>query len=424
MSTSGEQANAPTFRGPISRNGRFVAFSSFATNLVPDDYNHAEDVFLRDRRLGTTTRVSVTSTGGEANGGSYLPLLSADGRLVFFRSVATNLVAGDRNGVDDLFVHDMATGRTERIPLGLTGRKPNGDGDGWRPQGGCQSWCANALSADGSVLEITSSAPHLIHNARKGHRAVFVRARGRTTRESVGWRGKANRPSEGSSISANGRVVAFRSFASNLVRGDTNRHPDVFVRDLATGATERVNTSTSGEQANGETFRGQLSANGRFVAFRSRASNLVSHDTNGAVDAFVHDRLTGRTVRVSVATGGAQATGPRRDTRRNSFTSRPYPSPHGRYVAFTSRATNLVPGDTNRLADVFVHDLDTGRTVRASVPDRGGQANGVSRIAAIGFGGRVVGFISRASNLVPGDTNGRQDYFVRVRGPSASCRAR
>jgi Tol biopolymer transport system component len=422
VSTTGEQANGMTFRGPMSASGRFVAFSSYATNLVPNDYNGVEDVFVRDLLLKQTTRVSVTSTGEEANGSSYLPLISGDGRLVAFRSVATNLTLANGHRVESYFVHDRLTGLTERVPLGPTGDNPARVETGSR-RAVCDRWCANAISGDGSALVLTSNASRLVRGDRNRARDVFVLARGRTIRVTVGPKGEGNGASEGSSISADGRVVAFRSFASNLVRGDTNRRPDVFVRDWVTGVTQRVNVSSSGEQANSETFRGNLSADGRFVGFRSRASNLVPGDTNDALDVFVHDRLTRKTTRISVAGNGAQASGRgfSKHVRHVLFMSRPFLSPHGRYAAFTSRARDLVRDDRNGHADVFLHDLKTGQTVRMSVPDGRGQSISDSRVTGISADGRIVGFMSFGSNLVPGDTNGVRDYFVRVRGVEASC---
>jgi hypothetical protein len=224
-------------------------------------------------------------------------------------------------------------------------------------------------------------------------------------------------------MAAGGTVVAFRSFASNLVPHDTNHLPDVFVADLGSGTIERANVASDGTQANDTTFRGMLSGDGRFVGFRSRASNLVQDDTNDAIDAFVHDRSSGRTTRVSVSSNGGQALGGGLSwmDRQSSLMSRPFLSEHGRFAAFTSRATNLVSGDTNHMRDVFVHDLRSGTTVRVDVASNGTAANGESRITGISENGQVIGFMSFANNLVRGDTNGRRDYFVRVRSRELSC---
>jgi Tol biopolymer transport system component len=200
-------------------------------------------------------------------------------------------------------------------------------------------------------------------------------------------------------ISGDGRFVAFTSDSPNLVAGDTNERRDAFVHDRSTGETTRVSVSSDGAQAKagGDPFGGSsavgISADGRYVAFTSDAPNLVAHDTNGAADVFVHDRATGRTTRISVSSGGRQARG---ESGSAAF------SANGRYVAFTSTAPNLVAHDTNRAADVFLHDLRTGRTTRVSVSSAGRQTNRGSESSgpAIGANGRYVAFTSTATNLV------------------------
>ncbi len=217
-----------------------------------------------------------------------------------------------------------------------------------------------------------------------------------------------------SAISADGRFVAFYSGATNLVSGDTNGTTDVFVHDRQTGTTERVSVATGGGQAdNGSFGPPAISADGRFVAFYSNATNLVGGDTNSKYDIFVHDRQTGTTERVSVATGGGQAT----DSSQS-----PAISADGRFVTFYSNATNLVGGDTNGAADVFVHDRQTGTTERVSVATGGGQATGGdSYDPAISADGRFVAFDSAATNLVSGDSNSSDDMFVHDRGTSGAA---
>ena len=216
-----------------------------------------------------------------------------------------------------------------------------------------------------------------------------------------------------SSISADGRYVAFQSYADNLVPGDTNEQPDIFVRDRQTGTTERVNVAADGTQANDYSYSSSISADGRYVAFSSRASNLVPDDTNEQWDIFVRDRQTGTTERVSVAADGTQA---------NSNSWYPSISADGSHVAFQSDASNLVPGDKNDLEDIFVRDLaggealrdrQTGTTEKVSVATDGTQANSISSSPSISADGSYVAFQSDASNLVPGDTNDASDIFVR-----------
>jgi Tol biopolymer transport system component len=234
---------------------------------------------------------------------------------------------------------------------------------------------------------------------------------GTTERVSVGTGGtQANGFSIGPAISADGRFVAFESGATNLVPGDTNDAFGVFVRDRQAGQTTRVSVGVGGAAVRNESNNPAISADGRFVAFQSGASNLVPGDTNQTIDIFVRDRQAGRTTRVSVGSGGAQG---------NSGSFVPALSADGRFVAFGSEASNLVPGDTNGVADVFVRNRKLGTTRRVNVGPGGVQANGASFLAeaAISAGGRFVAFESGASNLVPGDTNGVADVFIRVLAP-------
>ena len=210
------------------------------------------------------------------------------------------------------------------------------------------------------------------------------------------------------SVSADGRFVAFQSLASNLITGDTNGEDDIFVHDRQTGETSRVSITSDGAEGNGDSFWPSISADGRFVAFRSPGSNLVPGDTNGAEDIFVHDRQTEKTTRISVAWDGTQANG---DSYYTCI------SADGRFVAFPSSASDLVTGDTNGCADAFVHDRQTGQTTRVSVASDGAQGNDHSDGPSISADGQCVGFTSYASNLVPDDTNGERDVFVHDRGP-------
>ena len=230
---------------------------------------------------------------------------------------------------------------------------------------------------------------------------------GTTERVSVDSAGnQGNGLSDGPAISADGRFVAFLSEAGDLVPGDTNATSDVFVHDRATGATERASVDSAGNQGNNVNLPPRISADGRFVAFPSQATNLVSADTNGALDIFVHNRVSGSTTRVSVDSAGNQG---------NAQSHAPEISADGRFVAFTSEASDLVPSDTNGRSDAFIHDLVTGTTERVSVDSTGSQGNSDSGAAAISPDGRLVVLASAASNLVAGDTNGTSDVFVHDR---------
>jgi hypothetical protein len=231
------------------------------------------------------------------------------------------------------------------------------------------------------------------------------------------------------SLSADARFVAFSSAAANLVPGDTNECdgtvaaiftdpgcPDIFVHDRITGAATRVSVDSAGAQANGASLRAVISADGRFVVFASDASNLVAGDTNGIRDIFVHDRLSGAITRVNVDSAGAQANG-----FSNLGFNGEAMTPDGRFVTFSSSASHLVPGDTNGVGDVFLHDRLTGITTRVSVNSAGVQGNDGSGASSVSADGRFVGFISGATNLVAGDTNATSAPCHLVLTPSG-CR--
>jgi len=237
---------------------------------------------------------------------------------------------------------------------------------------------------------------------------VLIASANETNRVSVDSMGnQGNGESEYPSMSADGRYVAFESYSSNLVPGDTNANWDVFVHDRQTGQTTRVSVDSGGNQGNNPSWYSSISADGRYVAFVSLAANLVSGDTNQADDVFVHDRQTGQTTRVSVDSGGIQG---------NDASYYPSIGADGRYVAFESFSSNLVPGDTNANWDVFVHDRQTRQTTRVSVDSGGNQGNDASYYSSISADGRLVAFGSLAPDLVSGDTNANWDVFVYENG--------
>lgn len=214
-------------------------------------------------------------------------------------------------------------------------------------------------------------------------------------------------------LSEDGNIVLFWTTDANLVPGDTNGLVDLFARDLTTGLTTRVSVSSGGAQANGVSYDGCLSSDGRYVVFGSHATNLVPGDTNGWDDVFVHDRLTGQTERVSVASDGSQADGASLSAQISA---------DGRWVVFESWADNLHPGDVNGEGDAFVHDRQTGSTSAVSLTPAGRTASGSSLPAAISDDGRFVAFSSWAPDLVAGDTNGVSDAFLRDRVTASTLR--
>ncbi len=310
-----------------------------ARDLVSGDANNTTDVFVYDRQTGAVTRVSVSSGGTQGNDASYSAAISADGRYVAFRSAATNLVPGDTNNTDDIFVHDRQTGQTTRVSRDSAGQQSNGPA------------ITPSISGDGRFVAFQSTATNLVTGDTNGVGDIFVRDRqtGTTTRVSLGVGNvQANGNSLEPAISTDGEFIAFASSATNLVTGDTNQVDDVFVVRRGTGAIERVSLSSTKSSGNAASARPAISGDGRHVAFHSDADNLVSGDTNGTTDVFMRDRLTNQTQLVSQADGAILSNGPSSD---------PSISADGRYVAFNSFADNLVSGDENFSFDVFVRDL-------------------------------------------------------------------
>jgi Tol biopolymer transport system component len=360
--TEADGCSSVTSSQAISADGTVVVFVSRADNLVPVDLNLAFDVFVRDRVAGTTELVSVDSQGNQSDGLSGDAVISADGRFVAFDSLADNLVAGDTNHARDVFVHDRATGVTERVSVDRYGF--DGNADSLRP----------SLSADGRCVAYMSFATNLDPNDSNADADVFLRDRllGTTECVSVDLNGvPGNDGSEAPSLSADGNLVAFDSAATNLVLGDTNRWCDVFVRDRAAAATTRVSVDSAGNEANFFSFRPVLSADGRVVAFESSASNLVANDTNASSDLFLHALATGYTERISVASNGAQ---PEQSSENVSL------SGDGRTAAFDSAATYLVSADDNGVVDVFVH---TTAALPASWTDYGSGFPGTNGVPTI-----------------------------------------
>lgn len=348
----------------ISGDGRFVAFSSVSEDLVPDDTNAVQDIFLHDRQTGLTTLVSVNDAGDKANGTSSYPSISSDGRYIAFQSEANNLVTNDSNGFRDIFVHDRQLATTVRVSLTHDGLQSNHD----------------------SFITLNHA------------------------------------------ISDDGRFVSFDSFADNLVPGDTNTVRDAFVFDRdadgdnifdESGATTtvRVSVATDGTEGNGhlsESRQPALAGNGRFVVFQSYATNLVPNDTNLAGDMFIRDRDTDgdnvfdeptavSTERVSIDSSGGQSNG---GSGGGDLTA------DGRFVIFYSTATNLIANDTNLQQDIFLHDRMTGETSRLSETSNGGEGNGSSNGGVLASAGGIAAFTSLASNLTANDNNQTFDVFL------------
>ena len=397
VSSQGTQAQGDSRGVCVTPNARYVAFSSYAGDLVINDTNNTSDIFVHDRTTLATTRVNLGAGGTQGNADSWAPALSDDGNLVIFESIATNLVLGDTNNFMDVFLRNRQTGTTTRVSLSSAGVQADGD----------SSW--PTISGDGSCIAFSSAAKNLVPNDTNVSDDVFVKNRltGAVERVSVDSNGvEANGASYQPTLSSDGRYVAFWSFADNLVPNDTNGSWDVFVHDRATGTTERISESTTGAQADLDCIYSWISADGRFVAFDSLSTTLAPGDTNFFNDVFVKDRQTGTLVRVSLDSLGNQSTG---DCYARGI------SADGLHVTFEGVDCGLVATDTNGYLDCFVHDLATGETDLVSRATSGLLGDGDSDWPVLSGDGNVVVFNSTATNLVTGDTNQYSDIFVHVR---------
>ena len=402
LSSFGVAGNGESWAPAISGNSRYVAFQSAADNLVDGDTNGVLDIFLHDRETGETRRVSRHEDGQQGNCDSQAPAISGGGRTVVFHSCALNLVDGDSNNVRDVFAYDRDTGEMERVSVHTDGTQANDvSGD-------------PSVSGDSRIVAFWSYADNLIEGDNEGLADIFLHDQdnGATWRITINGAGDGgNGDSRFPAISNDGRFVVFESDASNLTAGDDGIYRDILIFDRSSGATERVSVSDDEQAAEGESFAAAVSGSGRYVAFVSYAANLVDGDTNSLPDVFVRDRSDGRTLRVNVSNSGEQVQVLETDQE-------PTFSADGRYVAFKSRADNLVPDDTNEVGDIFRYDLQQGTISLVSVNGDGVQGNNASQSPSLSDTGRFVAFSSRASNLVARDGNEKRDIFVHdIVGP-------
>jgi Tol biopolymer transport system component len=439
VDSAGVEGNNASTAPSTSSDGRHVAFESFATNLVAGGGDAFQDIYVHDRQIGITTRVSVDSFGVEGNNASTSPSISSNGRHVAFESFATNLVAAGGDAFQDIYVHDRdfdgngtydeAGGvSTVRVSVDSVGNEQIGEslfpsisGDG--------RYVAFQSNADLVVDDILGFLDIYVHDRDFDGNGTYDEAGGiitvRVSEDSAG--NEATAASSSPSISADGRYVAFESVA-DLVVDDTLGFLDIYVHDRdfdgngtydeAGGIiTVRVSVHSDGTEGNEASGAPSISADGRYVAFESLSTNLVAPATNGNVHIFVRDLLAGTTTLVSVDSTGAEG-----DNNSNF----PSISDDGRYVAFESLSTNLVVGDTLGFSDVFVHDRDADgngtydelgaiSTTRVSVDLDGVEGNGNSNAPSMSADGKSVTFQSDADNLVAGDMPfpfGFPDIFV------------
>jgi hypothetical protein len=405
----------------ISADGRYVAFCSYASNLVADDTNNAPDIFVKDVIYGTVTRVSVTTAGAQSNGAiSDMPQITPDGRYVVFRSGCTNLATGnpadDTNGNWDIFVHDRDTDgngiydeagkvKTIRVSINNAGEQTNHSNFG-------NSY--PSISDDGRFVCFSSDADNLgtgdtnnrlqiyVHDRDADGNGIFDEPGGiATNRVSMSNSGiQADQDCYDPKISGNGRYIVFSSGSTNLVEGITSSF-GIYLYDLQEGA---ISWLTQGGNPH-------MSYDGRYVAFKAGDSDQPdASDTNECSDIYVLDRNTDSIQRISVSDSGDQAN----DDCRN-----PLISPEGRFVTFVSTASNLVPNDTNESADIFIYDRQNRYLKRLSTNPWGIEANMGSYEFTPVVDGRYVAYSSEASNLVSDDSNNEDDVFLAIIDPDA-----
>lgn len=396
----------------LSADGQFIVFLSDADNLWPGDSNQTIDIFLHERKSKQTVRIGETAGPYVVeNGGDLSATISSDGSTIAF----SNTVSGDVNDMFDVFIYERQSGTIELITQAYSGGGVEANGGSYSAK----------ISPEGNFLAFQSDASDLLppKEDQNGASDIFVydRQAGVISRVSVNSLGEeANSHSNSASISAQGEFIVFISSASNL--GSSPGYPSqVFVHERSSGTTTLVSVNNAGgqpEAGDGVSDRTSISADGRFVAFGSLATNLdmAQSDTNKKSDVFVHDRMTGITTRVSVDSDGREA---------NAGSYHPSISADGRFVAFHSydRNLDLARPDTNGVPDIFVHDRKTGNTARVSFGIAGQEADGGSFNPVISADGSFVTFASDATNLIEKDQNGTFDVFVAALGPDLTVEA-
>lgn len=391
--SSGTIGDSQSYQPDVSNDGRYVVFASDATNLVADDDNGAADIFVYDRQENTFEIVSLQSDGDQSNNNSYEPAISGDGRWVVFCSFASNLVGSDDNNRPDTFLYDRQQNSIRRISDASNGDDGNGDSCG-----------LSTISDNGQYVAFNSDANNLVSGDTNGVRDVFLYNRGddslrRITAEN-GTQG--NGTSSTPSISGDGRYLAFQSDSNNLISGDDNNRSDIFVYDRDDNGIERVSERQDGTDNTAGSFFPAISGDGRFVVFEAGDGNLVGSDTNGRSDIFLHVRDSNAIERISLQTDGGQAND---DNVQASISN------DGRYVTFTSAATNLDDRFGN-VTNIFVRDRQNSTTISVSYTEDDEPGNQNSDTPRISGNGRYIVFASGATNLLPEDTNSRADVYL------------
>lgn len=390
----GAEGDSDSFRPSISADGQSVVFLSTAENLVENDTNGLQDVFLFERDSKRISRITVGYDGSEPNGPSSDARISSDGRFVALVSEASNLVPDDTNGTTDVFLYDVESGN-----IGLVSKAANGE------QGDDRS-LQPSISGNGRFVAFVSLADNLHEADDNGVSDVYVYDRDEERLElaTVDDEGAlANHHSKHAAISDDGRYVAFQSMATNLVDADEDDMWDIYVRDRQEAVTELISRNLEGRAGSMESQRPSISADGRYIAFESWADDLVAGDQNYYSDVFVMDRHTGGMELASMGNDGEQAG----DVNGGAVISA-----DGRFVAFSSMAGNLVSNDQNQMFDVYLRDRHTHRTQLISINLDGQAGGGVSISPALTAAGTFIVFDSGAEDLVLNDTNQHIDVFV------------
>lgn len=400
QSSAGAGANNTSYYSLLSADGRFVVFQSDASNLDVGDFNGVQDIYRHELATGRTELVSRALNGNAGSGIAVQPDISGDGRFVVWSTNAGNLVGGDTNGTWDVFLRDMVAQTTTRLSLDHLGNQTTARSDSPR------------ITPDGRFV-VFESDQDLVPADTNGLKDVYRldRQTGALVLVSVTAAGvQGDGWSYHGALSADGQRVVFTSGATTLVPGDTNNQVDMFLKDLATGALMRVNVSSAGAQANNESTWPSISGDGAVITYCSAASNLVPGDSNQNWDVFAYVVATGATTRLNVQPNGAQA---------NSYVRSPTGLSHdGNLVIFASLSTNLVAGDVNGKQDIFLRDRAAGTTRRVSLDLQGGEVDGDCFVPHLTPSGHVLTYTSDATDIVAGDVNGRRDIFAVELNPS------
>ncbi len=402
LGTGSVQGDAASYYLSFSEDASVIAFESFNTNWLPDQVGvNFVDIFVRDRVTDTTIKISVTPGGSPSDQRSFDPTVSANGRYVAFNSYATNLVPHDTNRHDysddglDVFLYDRQLRTLQRVSLDWMGEQINRNSVG-------------GITPDGRYAIFTSNGDQVAQNDTNSQQRSAIYKRnlqtGAIERITKGPNGEYPNGGVGGAVSSyDGRYIVYITDATNLVANDANGVTDVLLFDSVTKQTMLVSRPIGGGQSNGMSSPTSISSDGRYITFRSAATNLVPGDTNGQSDIFVYDRITGDLEMVSISSSGQLSNGESKD---------PGICGDGRFVVFTSDGTSLVSQPPNGQRQIYVHDRLRHETFLASVNSSGELGNGRGHRGSLSSDCSTVGFATDASNIVPNDTNGSRDLFA------------